>query len=57
MHADTEYVIKGNSVVLKCKIPSFVADFVTISMWEDSEGNNFYPSDNFGNFVDFVDYV
>lgn len=48
--ADKEYVIRGNSVVLKCKIPSFVADFVAVTMWEDSEGNSFHPSDSYGTY-------
>ncbi|XP_037817729.1 Down syndrome cell adhesion molecule-like protein Dscam2, partial [Lucilia sericata] len=36
--AENEYVIKGNAAVLKCKIPSFVADFVQIEAWIDEEG-------------------
>lgn len=36
--AENEYVIKGNSAVMKCKIPSFVADFVQIEAWVDEEG-------------------
>uniref|UniRef100_A0A1A9V523 Ig-like domain-containing protein n=1 Tax=Glossina austeni TaxID=7395 RepID=A0A1A9V523_GLOAU len=36
--AENEYVIKGNAAVLKCKIPSFVADFVYIEAWVDEEG-------------------
>lgn len=31
--AENEYVIRGNSAVMKCKIPSFVADFVYIEAW------------------------
>lgn len=31
--AENEYVIKGNSAIMKCKIPSFVADFVTVEAW------------------------
>lgn len=31
--AENEYVIKGNSAVVKCKIPSFVADFVYVEAW------------------------
>lgn len=50
-NVEMEYAIRGNSIVLKCKVPSFVADFVSISMWEDSEGNNFYPSDNYGKLL------
>lgn len=31
--AENEYVIKGNSAIMKCKIPSFVADFVEVETW------------------------
>lgn len=41
--ADNEYVIRGNSVVMKCEIPSFVADFVFVDHWLDSDGNNYFP--------------
>ena len=35
---NNEYVIRGNSAVLKCSIPSFVADFVQIISWQDENG-------------------
>ncbi|XP_025202794.1 Down syndrome cell adhesion molecule-like protein Dscam2 isoform X45 [Melanaphis sacchari] len=38
-----EPVIKGNSVVMKCGIPSFVADFVIVLSWTTDKGDNFYP--------------
>ena len=31
-------VIVGNDVVIKCNIPSFVADFVSVTAWVTSEG-------------------
>ena len=34
-----EYIIIGNDALMKCVIPSFVADFVSVIQWEDSEGN------------------
>ncbi|ETN60360.1 DSCAM [Anopheles darlingi] len=43
--ADNEYVIRGNSAIMKCEIPSFVADFVAVDLWFDSEGNEYYPGD------------
>ena len=43
-------VIKGNSAVLKCNIPSFVADFVTVKSWVTDDGDVYYPSNNYGNF-------
>ncbi|XP_021705587.1 Down syndrome cell adhesion molecule-like protein Dscam2 isoform X42 [Aedes aegypti] len=33
------YVIRGNAAILKCSIPSFVADFVTVVSWNDDSGN------------------
>jgi hypothetical protein len=41
------YVIRGNSGVLKCEIPSFVADFVRVDSWQTTEGQAFFPSDNY----------
>lgn len=31
--AENDYIIKGNAAVMKCKIPSFVADFVQVEAW------------------------
>ena len=42
--ADNEYVILGNSAIMKCEIPSFVADLIQIVSWKDSSGNIFTPS-------------
>lgn len=38
---NNEYVIRGNSAVMKCSIPSFVADFVEVISWTDTDGNAF----------------
>ncbi|XP_073812161.1 Down syndrome cell adhesion molecule 1 isoform X34 [Musca autumnalis] len=43
----SEYVIKGNTAVLKCTIPSFVADFVKVEAWLSSEGSEYLPSEDF----------
>ena len=37
-----EYVIIGNSVLMKCKIPSFVADFVSVESWKDNFDNEYF---------------
>lgn len=34
---NNEYVIRGNSAVLKCSIPSFVADFINVVSWHDED--------------------
>ncbi|XP_045473862.1 Down syndrome cell adhesion molecule-like protein Dscam2 isoform X48 [Harmonia axyridis] len=38
-----EYAIRGNAAILKCQIPSFVADFVSVVSWHTSQNENFYP--------------
>jgi len=38
-----EYVLRGNTAILKCHIPSFVADFVIVVSWEDSDGGTITP--------------
>lgn len=54
----SEYVIKGNTAVLKCTIPSFVADFVKVEAWVSDEGSEFLPDNTFGikkeRFVMFI---
>lgn len=47
---ENEYVIRGNSAILKCKIPSFVADFVSVESWVSNEGEIFTVSDPGNNF-------
>lgn len=46
--ADNEYVIRGNSAIMKCEVPSFVADFVVIEMWMDTDGNTYFPNSDYG---------
>lgn len=44
--ADNEYVIRGNSAIMKCEIPSYVADFVSVDLWTDSNGGSYYPNND-----------
>lgn len=39
----TEYVIRGNSAILKCSIPSYVAEFVTVEAWIREDGETYLP--------------
>ena len=49
-----QYVIRGNDALVKCDIPSFVADLVTVVSWHDNNGQ-VYHSDNesYGNCAGF----
>lgn len=33
-----EYVMRGNPAIVKCQVPSFVADFVHVESWIDETG-------------------
>lgn len=52
---ENEYVIRGNSAILKCKVPSFIADFVFVEAWIDSDGNEYHHQEHeFGDLFGFV---
>lgn len=56
--AENEYVIKGNAAVMKCKIPSFVADFVYVEAWINAEDGTALTATNdsstsYGYFIFF----
>lgn len=55
--AEDEYVILGNTAVIKCKVPSFVADFVSIESWVSSDGQEYHNfSDRNGTYL-FCTYL
>ncbi|XP_024939103.1 Down syndrome cell adhesion molecule-like protein Dscam2 isoform X40 [Cephus cinctus] len=39
----TEYAIRGNSAILKCSIPSYIAEFVTVEAWIREDGETYVP--------------
>lgn len=45
----SEYVMRGNAAIIKCLIPSFVADFVHVVAWINEDGDEII---NNGNFID-----
>lgn len=36
-----ESVLRGNTAILKCHIPSFVADYVFVSGWTSDDGDEY----------------
>ena len=42
------FVINGNSALLKCVIPSIVADFISVESWTDDAENEFFSNSNYG---------
>ena len=53
--AHNVHVIIGNSALLKCEIPSFVADFVSVASWVENNGLEYFPN-HIGTFV-FFDHL
>ena len=39
--AEDEDVILGNDVLIRCRVPSFIGDFVDVVGWIDSDDINF----------------
>lgn len=37
-----EFVLNGNSALLKCLIPSFISDFVFVDAWISDDGEEYY---------------
>ena len=44
------YVIVGNAALIKCDIPSFVADFVSVISWVDNENFEYFPTNTNGRY-------
>lgn len=49
-----EHVIRGNAAIIKCLIPSFVADFVEVVSWHTDQDETFYPDNNYGSSLSFI---
>ena len=43
-----EYVITGNTGVLKCVIPNYLRELVTVTAWEKDRRIHIYPSSHGG---------
>lgn len=43
-----EYVIAGNTAVLKCQVPSYVSDYVVVNAWILNNGLHLYPNTDIG---------
>ena len=48
--AEDEYVIRGNDVLMKCKVPSFVSDQINVVGWVDNSGKTYQMSAKDSNF-------
>lgn len=46
--------MRGNSAIIKCLIPSFVADFVHVVAWINEDGDELLSSGDFKDGKQFV---
>lgn len=51
-----EFVLRGNSITLKCLIPSFIADFVDVVAWVADDGEEFATNTDYGSVIIWVNY-
>jgi len=50
-----EHVLRGNTAIIKCHIPSFVADYVFVSSWLENEQTEiFQDGSHYGTWSCFV---
>lgn len=51
-----EAVLRGNSAILKCHIPSFVADFIQVASWLEDEEREIFASNSMDlqSGIDFI---
>ncbi|XP_055679736.1 cell adhesion molecule Dscam2 isoform X1 [Lutzomyia longipalpis] len=43
-----EYVMTGNTAVLKCQVPSYMSDYVMVTAWVQDSGMHLYPNTDIG---------
>ncbi|XP_055380718.1 cell adhesion molecule Dscam2 isoform X2 [Condylostylus longicornis] len=43
-----EYVMTGNTAVLKCQVPSYMSEFVMVTAWVQDSGMHLYPNTDIG---------
>lgn len=46
-----EHVLRGNAAIIKCHIPSFVAEFVQVDSWLEDDATEIYPGRDYGTHV------
>lgn len=46
--AENENVIRANSAIMKCKIPSFVSEFVYVDQWVADDGTIYTAGEDYG---------
>ena len=55
LEAGVKNVILGNSVILKCEVPSFVSDFVHVTAWvEETSAISYFPSSSYGTNIAYI---
>ncbi|KAL1110142.1 hypothetical protein AAG570_008219 [Ranatra chinensis] len=48
VHVSNEYIISGNTAVLRCQVPSYLAEFIIVTSWIQEGVVNIYPNTDSG---------
>ena len=51
-----QLIMNGNTAVLKCAIPAYVKDYVTVTSWLHNDVFNIYPSTHGGLYINIFNY-
>lgn len=43
-----EFAIRGNAAIIKCQVPSYVADFINVVSWHTDKGDEFQAGKDYG---------
>lgn len=52
------FVIRGNTAIFKCSVPSFVSDYVYVESWEATNGEKYFTPtvSDFGRCFQYFEY-
>lgn len=50
------FVIRGNTAIFKCSVPSFVSDYLYVESWEATNGEKYFTQSiaDHGSIFDFL---
>ena len=54
MQVYDQLVMTGNTAVLRCVVPSYVTEYVTVTSWLHDQAFNIYPSLHGGKYSVYI---
>lgn len=51
-----EYVISGNTAVLRCQVPSYISEYIMVTSWIQDDSINIYPNTDTG-MINIISHI